>query len=105
MKSRRDLMTHFLLVGLQLQDTAPSASLPNGPAPVGATRMLGGFPSGSAVTNLPTMQSTREMWVGSLGLEDPPEKGMATHSGILAWEIPWTEEPGRLQSMGSQSWT
>ena len=105
MKSRRDLMTHFLLVGLQLQDTAPSASLPNGPAPVWATRMLGGFPSGSAVTNLPTMQSTCEMWVGSLGLEDPLEKGMATHSSILAWEIPWTEEPGRLQSMGSQSWT
>ena len=38
--------------------------------------------------------------VWSLGWEDPPEKGMATHSSILAWEIPWTEEPGRLQSMG-----
>ena len=40
-------------------------------------------------------------WEGSLG-EDPLEKGMATHSGILAWRIPWTEEPGGLQSMGSQ---
>ena len=42
----------------------------------------------------------QEMWVQSLGQEDPLEKGMATHSNILAWEIPWTEEPGRLQSMG-----
>ena len=42
----------------------------------------------------------QETWVGFLGLEDPLEEGMATHSGILAWRIPWTEEPGRLQSMG-----
>ena len=58
-----------------------------------------GFPRGSAVKNLPTM---RMMWVGSLGWEDPLEKGTATRSNILAWEIPWTEEPGGLQSMGSQ---
>ena len=44
----------------------------------------------------------RETWVRSLGREDPLEKGMATHSCILAWKIPWTEEPGGLQSMGSQ---
>ena len=50
------------------------------------------------VKNLPAMQETR---VQSLGREDPPEKEMATHSSILAWRIPWTEEPGRLQSMGS----
>ena len=43
-----------------------------------------------------------ETWVGSLGREDPLEKGMAAHSSILAWRIPWTEEPGELQSMGSQ---
>ena len=43
-----------------------------------------------------------ETWVRSLGLEDPLEKEMATYSSILAWKIPWTEEPGRLQSMGSQ---
>ena len=42
------------------------------------------------------------MWVRSLGLEDPLEKGMATHSNILAWETPWTEEPDGLQSLGSQ---
>ena len=51
------------------------------------------------VKNPPAMQKT---WVQSLGQEDPLEKGMATHSSILAWRIPWTEEPGRLQSMGSQ---
>ena len=44
----------------------------------------------------------QETWVQSLGREDSLEKGMATHSSILAWEIPWTEEPGGLQSMGSQ---
>ena len=44
----------------------------------------------------------QETQVQSLGQEDPPEKGMATHSSILAWEIPWTEEPGGLQSMGLQ---
>ena len=51
------------------------------------------------VKNLPAMQETG---VQSLGQEDPLEKGMAIHSRILAWRIPWTEEPGRLQSMGSQ---
>ena len=50
------------------------------------------------VKNLPAMQET---WVRSLGQEDPLEKEMATHSSILAWEVPRTEEPGRLQSMGS----
>ena len=49
--------------------------------------------------NLPAMQETR---VQSLGREDPLEKGIATHSSIIAWRIPWTEEPGRLQSMRSQ---
>ena len=52
-----------------------------------------------SVKNLPAMQET---WVQFLGLEDPLEKEMATHSGILAWKIPWTEEPGMLQSTGSQ---
>ena len=44
----------------------------------------------------------QEMWIQSLGWEDPLDKEMATHSSILVWEIPWAEEPGRLQSMGSQ---
>ena len=47
------------------------------------------------------MQETEETQVGSLGQEDPLEEGMPTHSSILAWRIPWTEEPGGLQSMGS----
>ena len=51
------------------------------------------------VKRLPAMQETR---VQSLGWEDPLEKEMAAHSSILAWKIPWTEEPGRLSSMGSQ---
>ena len=52
-----------------------------------------------AIKNLPAMQKTQ---VQSLGWEDPLEKGMATHSSILAWKIPWTEESGGLWSMGSQ---
>ena len=51
------------------------------------------------VKNLPAMQETQ---VRSLGGDDPLEKGMATHSSILAWRIPWTEEPGGLQSLGLQ---
>ena len=58
-----------------------------------------GFPSDSAVMNLPAVQ---EMQVQFLGRANPLEKEMATHSNILAWEIPWTEEPGGLQSMGSK---
>ena len=54
---------------------------------------------GQLVNNLPTM---RETWVRSLGGEDPLEKGWATHSSILAWRIPWMEEPGGLQSVGLQ---
>ena len=51
------------------------------------------------VENLPAMQET---WVRPLSWEDPLEKGIATHASIIAWEIPWTEEPGGLQSTGSQ---
>ena len=58
-----------------------------------------GFPSRSAVKTLPALQ---EIWVLSLGREDPLDKEMVTHSSILAWRIPWTEEPGGLQSMDSQ---
>ena len=54
------------------------------------------------VKNLPAMQETQEMQVQFLGQEDPLEKGMATHSSILAWRILWMEEPGGLQFMGLQ---
>ena len=59
-----------------------------------------GFPHGSTVKNLPAMQELQEMWIQSLGWEDPLEEAMATHSNILAWRIPLTEELGGLQSVG-----
>ena len=65
----------------------------------GGPRLCQGFPGGSMLKNPPAMQETQVL---SLGWEEPLEKGMATHSRILAWEIPGTEEPGGLQSVGSQ---
>ena len=61
-----------------------------------------GFPCGSVVKNPTGMQKIQEMQFRSLGQEDPLEKEMARHSSILAWKIPWPEELGGLQSMGSQ---
>ena len=61
-----------------------------------------GFPGGSVVKHLPPMQ---EMWIRSLGLEDPLEQDVVTHYGVLARKIRWTEEPGRLRSMGPKSQT
>ena len=69
---------------------------------IGETNCLGSHGASQVaqlVKNLPAVQETQ---VRSLGGEDPPEKEMATHSSILAWKIPGTEEPGRLQSIGSQ---
>jgi len=60
---------------------------------------LGAALVAQTVKNLPAMQET---WVRFLDWEDPLEKGMATYSSIVVWRIPWTEEPGRLQPMGSQ---
>ena len=68
-----------------------------------AKQVIGqGFLGSSVVKNLPVMQETQ---VRFLGWEDPLEKGMATHSSTVAYRIPWTEEPGELQSMGPQSRT
>ena len=64
--------------------------------------LLVGFPGGSVVRNPLAVQEVQETWVWSPGLEDPLEEGMTTHSSILAWRIPWTEKPGRLQAMGLQ---
>ena len=69
------------------------ALTPFAPLPLGASLVA------QLVKNLSAMQET---WVQFLGWEDPLKKEMATHSSILAWEIPWTEEPGGLQSMASQ---
>ena len=57
---------------------------------------------GSAVKNSPALLEAQEMYNQSLGQEDPLEKEIATHSSVLAWEIPWTEEPGGIQSTKSQ---
>ena len=65
--------------------------------------LLTGFSDGPVVKNLPANAGDTRLGRSSLGWEDPLEKEMATHSSILAWEIPWTEEPGGLQSMASQS--
>ena len=62
--------------------------------------MFSGF--GLKAQRLKHLPAMRDIWVRSLGLEDPLEKEMATHSSILAWDFPWTEELGGLQSMGSQ---
>ena len=59
------------------------------------------FADCSAIKNPPVVQEKQKTWVQSLGWEDLMEEGMTTHSSILAWEIPWTEEPGRLQFIGS----
>ena len=59
------------------------------------------FPGGSVVKNLPAMQKMQETRVRSLGGEDLLEKGMETHSSVLAWRTPWTEEPSGLPAMGS----
>ena len=63
---------------------------------------MGASPGSSVVKNPPAMQEPQEMQVQSLGQEDPLEEGMATHSSILTWRISRTEEPGGLQSTGSQ---
>ena len=61
-----------------------------------------GFPGGTVIKNLPTKQEKQETKVQSRNWKDPLEKKMAIHFSILAWRIPWTEEPGELQYMGSQ---
>ena len=79
--------------------TTHSCAKSSSPQRMPSVMLKQGFPGGSAVKERLAMQ---EMWVRFPGWEDPLEEGMATHSKILAWRIPWTEEPGRLQSMGSQ---
>ena len=68
----------------------------------GEVNIKGGFPGGSTLKNLPAIQETQETQAQSLGQEDPLEEGMVTHSNILAWRIPRTEESGGLQSKGLQ---
>ena len=64
-----------------------------------------GFPGGSVLKNLPANAGDARDTGSIPGWEDPLEEEMATHPSILAWRVPWTEEPGGLQSVGPQSWT
>ena len=79
-----------------LREIVPRFGLPTS---IGSDNDLAFFMVAQRLKRLPPMQETR---VQSLGQEDPLEKEMVTHSSILAWRIPWTEEPGGLQSTGSQ---
>ena len=72
---------------------------------LGAYLQIMGFPGGSVTKNPPATQEKQEIWIRSLGQEDPLEEEMANHSITLAWKFPWTEKPGELQSMRSQSQT
>ena len=108
----KEMGTHSSVLAWRIPGTAePGGLLSMGSHRVGhdwsdlaAAAAAGHYMGTSLVTQmvkcLPAMQET---WVRSLGREDPLEKEMATHSSILAWRIPWTEEPGGLQSLGSQS--
>ena len=86
-----------IIVSISSPGTWESASLRE--TPLTLSEQSSCFSGGSEAKNLPAKQ---EMGVQSLAQEDPLEEEMATHSSILAWEISWTEEPGKLQSMGSQ---
>ena len=70
--------------------------------PLTHSLIIGTFQVALVAKNLPISEGDARMWVPSLGREDPLEEEMATHSSILAWKAPWTEEPGRLPSMGSK---
>ena len=83
----REIMTNFSSLSVEFLWNVPTFGLPHSITWVSLVAQT--------VKNPPTM---RETWIRSLGWEDPLEKGTATHSNILAWRIPWTEEPGRLQS-------
>ena len=72
-------------------------------AAAAAARLICKYKASLVAQRLKCLPAMRETWIQSLGLEDPLEKEMATHSSTLAWRIPWTEEPGGLQSTGSQS--
>ena len=100
----KEMATHSSVLAWRIPGTGEPGGLPS----MGSHRVghdwsdlaaAAAAASGSVVKNLPLMQ---EMWVWSPGWEDPLQEEMATHSSILAWKIPWTEEPGGLQSIGSQ---
>ena len=91
--SARHISLHSLLASVLQKKQCPSGQLPTQVRIWGKAFFSQGFPNGSVIKNLPEMQ---EIQVQSLGLQEPLEKEMANHSSILAWRIPWTEEPGGL---------
>ena len=98
-------MLYFLCqIKILSEENNPSGKICPSDQPVNLERskLWSGFPSGSVLKNLPAMQ---EIWVRSLGWEDPLEGKMATHSSALTWRMTLTEEPGRVQPEESQSWT
>ena len=86
-------------MGFSRQEHWSGVPLPS--PPESARHSNGASLMAQQVKNPPAIQETQKTWVQSLGWEDPLEKEMATHSSTLAWKIPWTKDPGRLQSMGS----
>ena len=103
--ARRELSVPYLICLHKSHSFLVKAYRRAGPRSTWGSSFSGGSsgaPGGSGVKNLPAVQESWEREVHSLGWEDPLEEDMATHSSILAWRIPWTEEPGGLQSMGSQ---
>ena len=119
-KTRNRTRTHYfllrklvnLLVGFPGMSAGKESSCNTGDHGLipGSGRSAGegiGYPLQCSCTSLvaqlvQTLPAMWEIWIQSLGCIDPPEKGKATHSSVLAWRIPWTEEPGGLQSMGLQ---
>ena len=102
----KDMVTHSSILSWKIPWTEEPGGSPWGCQESDTTKHIAWkwlvFPGGPVAKSLPAMQET---WVWSLGWEDPLEEGMAIHSSFLAWRIPWTEEPGGLQSRGSHSWT
>ena len=98
--AKREAQEHWSGYPIPSPEDLPDPGIePGSSCPAGGFFTNWAMREAQMVKNLPEMQET---WVWSLGWEDPLENGMATHSSIQAWRIPWTEDPGRLQSMGSQ---
>ena len=95
LENRKNMLYFLYQIKILSEGNNPSGKIYPSDQPVNLERskLLSGFPSGSVVKNLPAMQ---EIWVPSLGWEDPLEGKMATHSSILTWRVTWTEEPGRV---------
>ena len=97
------MATHSSVLAWRIPGTGEPGGLPSMGVAQSQTRLKRLSSSSSMVVQMvKCLPAMRETQVRSLGRDDPLEKEMATHSSTIAWKIPWTEEPGRLQSMGSQ---